>query len=64
MIYQSYISFVPTLWQSIQPAKVPGTGGALAGLLLAPGGDNGKGGGGVEGDPGRGGGWRRAGGDS
>ena len=51
------ISFV------IQPVKVPGTGGALAGLLLASGGDNREVGGGAEGDPGRGGGWRGGGGD-
>ena len=57
------MAFVDILF-SIQPVKVPGTGGALAGLLLASGGDNGEVGGWAEGDPGRGGGWRRAGGDS
>ena len=52
----------PFCFPSIQPVKAPGTGGALAGLLLASGGDNGEAGGGAEGYPGRGRGWKRAGG--
>ena len=51
------MAFVDILF-SIQPVKVPGTGGALAGLLLASGGDDGGGEGGAEEDIVRGGGWR------